>query len=79
MYSAQNAADTSTKATPSRLSGRPAARVRVLPGHPRRKLTTGVRAGADRDPAVRAFRAALGAAIRATTGGLASPGAATDS
>lgn len=44
----------------------PAARVRALPGHPRRKLTTGVRSGAAADPAIRAFRAALDAAIRAT-------------
>jgi DNA-binding transcriptional LysR family regulator len=46
----------------------PDARVRALPGRPRRRLTTGVRAGADRDPAVRAFRAALGEAVRATAG-----------
>ena len=45
----------------------PDARVRALPGRPRRRLTTGVRAGADRDPAVRAFRSALGEAVRATT------------
>jgi DNA-binding transcriptional LysR family regulator len=57
----------------------PAARVRALPGRPHRTLTTGVRAGAGRDPAIRAFRAALGEAIRATTGALASPVAATDS
>jgi DNA-binding transcriptional LysR family regulator len=45
----------------------PAARVRAIPGRPHRKLTTGVRSGADGDPAVRAFRAALGDAIRRTT------------
>ena len=44
----------------------PAARVRALPGHPRRKLTTGVRSGATADPAIRAFRAALSEAIHAT-------------
>jgi DNA-binding transcriptional LysR family regulator/8-oxo-dGTP pyrophosphatase MutT (NUDIX family) len=44
----------------------PAARVRALPGHPRRKLTTGVRSGAAADPAIRAFRAALSEAINAT-------------
>jgi DNA-binding transcriptional LysR family regulator len=49
----------------------PSARVRALPGRPRRRLTTGVRAGADRDPAVRAFRSALSQAIRATAGGRA--------
>jgi DNA-binding transcriptional LysR family regulator len=45
----------------------PTARVRALPGRPHRKLTTGVRAGAAGDPAIRAFRAALGQAVRATT------------
>jgi hypothetical protein len=45
----------------------PAARVRALPGHPHRKLTTGVRSGAAGDPAIRAFRTALGQAIRSTT------------
>ena len=45
----------------------PAARVRALPGRPHRKLTTGVRSGADRDPAIRAFRKALGQAIRSVT------------
>ena len=44
----------------------PAARVRSLPGRPQRRLTTGVRAGAAGDPAIRAFRAALSAAISAT-------------
>jgi DNA-binding transcriptional LysR family regulator len=42
----------------------PAARVRALPGRPHRKLTTGVRSGADGDPAIRAFRKALSQAIR---------------
>jgi len=42
----------------------PAARVRSLPGHPRRTLTTGVRAGAAADPAIRAFRTALSEAVR---------------
>jgi DNA-binding transcriptional LysR family regulator len=41
----------------------PSARVRALPGRPHRKLTTGVRSGAAGDPAVRAFRTALGEAI----------------
>jgi hypothetical protein len=45
----------------------PAARVRALPGRPRRKLTTGVRAGAGADPAIRAFRTALSQAIRSTS------------
>jgi hypothetical protein len=44
-----------------------AARVRALPGRPHRKLTTGVRSGAARDPAIRAFRTALRQAIRSTT------------
>ena len=61
----------------------PAARVRALPGRPRRKLTTGIRAGAERDPAVRAFRSALGAAIRATSSAaadaLAPPATGADS
>jgi DNA-binding transcriptional LysR family regulator len=43
----------------------PAARIRALPGHPRRRLTTGVRAGAAGHPAIRAFRAALRQAVRA--------------
>jgi DNA-binding transcriptional LysR family regulator len=42
----------------------PAARIRTFPGRPRRKLTTGVRAGAATDPAIRAFRAALRRAIQ---------------
>ncbi|MGH3251898.1 MAG: LysR family transcriptional regulator [Trebonia sp.] len=45
----------------------PAARVRALPGRPHRKLTTGVRSGAVRDPAIRAFRMALRQAITSTT------------
>ena len=52
--------------------------MRALPGRPRRKLTTGVRAGADRDPAVRAFRSALGDAIRATTASRAPAGGPAD-
>jgi DNA-binding transcriptional LysR family regulator len=43
----------------------PAARIRALPGRPHRSLTTGVRAGAAGDPAIRAFRSALRDAIRA--------------
>jgi DNA-binding transcriptional LysR family regulator len=45
----------------------PAARVRALPGRPHRKLTTGVRSGADGDPAIRAFRKALSQSIRSIT------------
>jgi DNA-binding transcriptional LysR family regulator len=52
----------------------PAARIRAVPGRPRRKLTTGVRAGAAGDPAVRVFRAALRRAIRS-----AAPDTATGS
>jgi DNA-binding transcriptional LysR family regulator len=37
----------------------PAARIRALPGRPHRRLTTGIRAGAGADPAIRAFRTAL--------------------
>lgn len=44
----------------------PAARIRALPGHPRRTLTTAVRSGAAGYPAIRAFRAALRQAIRST-------------
>ena len=43
---------------------RPDARVQRLPGRPHRRLTTGVRAGAAGQPAVRAFRAALRHAVR---------------
>jgi DNA-binding transcriptional LysR family regulator len=46
----------------------PAARIMPLPGHPRRRLTTGVRAGAARHPAIRAFREALRQAIREALG-----------
>jgi DNA-binding transcriptional LysR family regulator len=42
----------------------PAARVQPVPGRPQRRLTTGVRAGAGRNPAIRAFRAALRESIR---------------
>ena len=42
----------------------PAARVRALPGRPHRRVTTGVRSGADADPAIRAFGKALSQAIR---------------
>jgi DNA-binding transcriptional LysR family regulator len=45
----------------------PAARIRAISGHPRRRLTTGVRSGAAGQPAVRAFRAALSEAIRSAT------------
>jgi DNA-binding transcriptional LysR family regulator len=44
----------------------PAARIRSLPGRPRRRLTTGVRSGAAVHPAIRAFRAALRQAVRST-------------
>jgi len=43
---------------------RPAARIMPLAGRPHRRLTTGVRAGAARHPAIRAFREALRQAIR---------------
>jgi DNA-binding transcriptional LysR family regulator len=43
---------------------RPAARIIPLPGRPHRRLTTGVRAGATRHPAIRAFREALRLAVR---------------
>jgi DNA-binding transcriptional LysR family regulator len=42
----------------------PAVRLSRLPGRPHRKLTTGVRAGATRHPAIRAFRDALRRAFR---------------
>ena len=45
----------------------PVARIRAISGHPRRRLTTGVRSGAAGQPAVRAFRAALSEAIRSAT------------
>jgi hypothetical protein len=41
-----------------------------MPGRPRRRLTTGVRAGAAADPAIRAFRAALRRAIRSAAPGM---------
>lgn len=43
---------------------RPAARITPLPGRPHRRLTTGVRAGSARHPAIRAFRQALRQAVR---------------
>lgn len=43
---------------------RPRMRLTHLPGRPHRRLTTGVRAGAARHPAVRAFREALRAGLR---------------
>jgi DNA-binding transcriptional LysR family regulator len=56
----------------------PAARVGAMPGRPRRRLTTGVRAGAAADPAIRAFRAALRRAIRSAAPGIgAEPAALT--
>ena len=55
----------------------PAARVRALPGRPHRKLTTGVRSGAAGDPAIRAFRAALGQAVSSTTENAATPAVAS--
>jgi hypothetical protein len=54
----------------------PAARVRALPGRPHRKLTTGVRSGAAGDPAIRAFRTALGQAVRSTTENAPAPAGA---
>jgi len=44
-----------------------AIRVSRLPGRPHRRLLTGVRAGASRHPAVRAFRNALKQGLRQTT------------
>ena len=46
---------------------RHAIRLHRLPGRPHRKLLTGVRAGAARQPAVRAFRNALKHGLRQTT------------
>jgi len=43
---------------------RPDARIQPIPGRPHRRLTTGVRAGAAEQPAIRAFREALRQAIR---------------
>jgi DNA-binding transcriptional LysR family regulator len=52
---------------------RPAAKIIPLPGHPHRRLTTGIRAGAARHPAIRAFRETLRQAIReAHQGGIPS-------
>jgi DNA-binding transcriptional LysR family regulator len=45
---------------------RPAASIRRIPGRPHRRLTTAARAGAARQPAIRAFRDALRHAIRNT-------------
>jgi len=42
----------------------PDARIQRIPGRPYRRLTTGVRAGAASQPAIRALRAALRSAIR---------------
>ncbi|WP_422273764.1 hypothetical protein [Trebonia sp.] len=39
-----------------------------LPGWPHRRLTTGVRDGAGRHPAIRAFREALRQAVREARG-----------
>jgi DNA-binding transcriptional LysR family regulator len=50
---------------------RPAAKIMPLPGRPRRRLTTGVRAGAARHPAIRAFREILRQAIREASRGQA--------
>jgi DNA-binding transcriptional LysR family regulator len=43
---------------------RPDARIQRIPGRPHRRLTTGVRAGAAAQPAIRAFREALRHAVR---------------
>jgi hypothetical protein len=43
---------------------RPDARIQRIPGRPHRRLTTGVRAGAAGQPAIRAFREALRHAVR---------------
>jgi len=48
---------------------RPAARIMPLPGRPHRRLTTGIRAGAARHPAIRAFREALRQAVREASRG----------
>lgn len=47
---------------------RPRMRLAHLPGRPHRRLITGVRAGAARHPAVRAFREALRAGLRQSRG-----------
>lgn len=46
---------------------RPAARIQRIPGRPHRRLTTGIRAGAAGQPAIRAFREALRQAVREAT------------
>jgi DNA-binding transcriptional LysR family regulator len=46
---------------------RPAARIQRIPGRPHRRLTTGIRAGAASQPAIRAFREALRQAVREAT------------
>jgi hypothetical protein len=43
---------------------RPSARIERIPGRPHRRLTTGVRAGAAGQPAIRALREALRQAVR---------------
>jgi DNA-binding transcriptional LysR family regulator len=43
---------------------RPSARIQRIPGRPHRRLTTGVRAGAAGQPAIRALREALREAVR---------------
>jgi len=43
---------------------RPGARIQRIPGRPHRRLTTGVRAGAAGQPAIRALREALRQAVR---------------
>jgi DNA-binding transcriptional LysR family regulator len=45
----------------------PDARIQRIPGRPHRRLTTGVRAGAGAQPAIRAFREALRRAVREAT------------
>jgi len=51
----------------------PDARIQRIPGRPQRRLTTGVRAGAGGQPAIRAFRGALRSAIR-EAGAIDEPG-----
>jgi hypothetical protein len=43
---------------------RPSARIERIPGRPHRRLTTGVRAGAAGQPAIRALREAVRQAVR---------------
>ena len=52
---------------------RPEARIQRIPGRPHRRLTTGVRAGAAGQPAIRALREALRQAVR-EAGQLEGPG-----